>query len=117
MSQTQAQPSSAAAAAASSNANQQPAQGQRQPMNKGYNQNLPGGQQDMILMQQMAQQSQTRQNSTQDGTGPKPKEKLPSVYIGNLPKDFYQLDLYKHVKGLGYNIFQAVINADKKTNK
>ena len=63
-------------------------------------------------------QSQTRQNQGhQDGQGTRePREKLPSVYVGNLPKDYYQLDLYKHVKQLGYNVFQAVITADK-TNK
>ena len=34
-----------------------------------------------------------------------------------MPKDYYQLDLYKHVKQLGYNVYQAVIYADKQTKR
>ena len=34
-----------------------------------------------------------------------------------MPKDYYQLDLYKHVKQLGFNVFQAVIYADKQTKR
>ena len=34
-----------------------------------------------------------------------------------MPKDYYQLDLYKHVKSEGYNIYQAVIGVDKQTKR
>jgi len=41
----------------------------------------------------------------------------PSVYVGNLPKDYYQLDLFKHVKALGFKILAATILPDKQTRK
>lgn len=68
---------------------------------------------------QLAKQSQLRQNqgNPDNQRSKEPKVKHPSVYVGNLPKDYYQLDLYKHVKNLGYGVYQAIIYADKNTKR
>lgn len=45
------------------------------------------------------------------------KKRLPSLHIGNLPAKFYDLDLYKLIKQLGFAVVKAIVVVDKKTNK
>jgi RNA recognition motif-containing protein len=47
---------------------------------------------------------------------------LPSVYVGNLPKDFYDLDLFKFFKKHGYGVYRAIVHTKedkftKRTNR
>jgi len=45
------------------------------------------------------------------------KKRLPSLHIGNLPTKFYDLDLFKFIKGKGHNVVKAFVVLDRKTNK
>jgi len=47
---------------------------------------------------------------------------MPSVYVGNLPKDFYDLDLFKFFKKHGYPVYRAIVHVKedkftKRTNR
>lgn len=52
----------------------------------------------------------------QQHQGPKvPKVMRPSIYVGNLPKDFYDLDLFKFFTSRGYKLCKATVQYDKIT--
>lgn len=41
---------------------------------------------------------------------------MPSLYVGNLPENYYDLDLYKFFTSKGYQVLNAkVVRIDKKT--
>jgi len=43
---------------------------------------------------------------------------LPSLYVGNLPDNFYDLDMYKFFTSKGYQVLKAkVIKTDKRTGR
>lgn len=47
---------------------------------------------------------------------------MPSVFVGNLPKDFYDLEFFKFFKKHGYKIFKATVHtsedkSSKRTNR
>jgi RNA recognition motif-containing protein len=45
------------------------------------------------------------------------KKRLPSLHIGNLPAKFYDLDLFKFIKHLGFACVKAIVVVDKLSNK
>ena len=47
---------------------------------------------------------------------------MPSVYVGNLPKDFYDLEFFKFFKKHGFKVFKATVQSSedklsKRTNR
>jgi hypothetical protein len=54
--------------------------------------------------------------------GPAPskedKNKFPSLYVSNLPKEnFFDLDFYKFIQSKGFKILSAKVVLHKKTSK
>ena len=45
------------------------------------------------------------------------KDRLPSLHFGNLPEQFYDLDLFKFIKQSGHKVHKAFVVLDKKTQK
>lgn len=87
------------------------AKGNNQAQIAAAAQQLPG--QEIVIAAAAQQQREGRR-------GDRNKEarvQKPSVYVGNLPKDYYQLDLFKHVKALNFKILAATILPDKQTRK
>jgi RNA recognition motif-containing protein len=58
-----------------------------------------------------------RSNSRSKSTKRSEKKRLPSLHIGNLPSKFYDLDLFKLIKHLGFACVKAIVVIDKLTNK
>jgi len=58
----------------------------------------------------------TRQPARRDGPHV-PRVKRPSVYVGNLPQNFYDLDLFKCFTSRGFKLCRATVASDKVTKK
>jgi RNA recognition motif-containing protein len=66
--------------------------------------------------QQQRSASQKKQFTQQHQAAQK-KDRLPSLHFGNLPEQFYDLDLFKFIKQSGHKVHKAFVVLDKKTNK
>lgn len=58
-----------------------------------------------------------RSNSAKKHRKQEERKRLPSLHIGNLPTKFYDLDLFKTIKTMGFAVVKALVVVDKKTNK
>jgi len=67
------------------------------------------------MMQQ--RQAMLNQRGAADQGPREPRQRMPSIFVGDLPEDYYQLDLFKHVKGMGFNVKTAIIGVDKKSKR
>lgn len=74
------------------------------------------------LVEQLAESYQPPRQSTKRQKGAptiEQKHNLPSVYVGNLPKDFYNLDFLQFFKSRGYKVLYAkvVVKEDPATKR
>jgi RNA recognition motif-containing protein len=63
-------------------------------------------------------QNLTLNQSRSTGQSKEDKNKLPSLYVGNLPKEnFFDLDFYKLFSSKGYKVKSAKVVLHRRTSK